>query len=367
MKRRNGIISWLFLAVLLPILSFDQVNRSYRIYQMGEYFPLEIGNSWTYGANVVTSFSGEPYYNGDTWLGEPFRDVDGEGVYNPYEVYTDLNQNQQWNTGEPFQDLNQNGVYDIYLDEFVSCDCPSNNDLNHNGEYDGPNEPMPPGIPFIDGVTVLDLNKDGDFEPANGQWDEGEPYSDLNGNGQHDPLVRKRVELTLRVNDKSSVSGTQVYVRHNINPTFDSVIFEQKFSNDQKGLLWWGYRHFAKSTDNLNQVTPLQLAPHYAYPGMRIRNLRTIVIDDTISIPVLWISTCVNVEDVTVPAGQFDDCIRIMSQAEGWPGDMRWLNGTSYQWYAKGAGLVKWAGPAQEDVWELKGAFIKVITGPDST
>jgi len=133
----------------------------------------------------------EAFNDGDVFLGETFRDVDGDGVFNPFEPFTDLpdvsgQRNGKWDPGEPFQDLNGNGVWDAVLDLFVTCNCPENNDLNHDGRYNGPNEPFPPNMPFIDGVIVLDLNKNGKFDLPNGRWDPGEPYADENGNGQYD-------------------------------------------------------------------------------------------------------------------------------------------------------------------------------------
>jgi outer membrane receptor protein involved in Fe transport len=135
----------------------------------------------------------EPYYDGDIFLGEPFRDVDQDGVFHASEPYTDLyndkcepSPNGQYDACDPYQDLNNNGVWDQFLDEFVTCDCPANNDLNHNGKYDGPNDPFSSDMPFIPGVTVMDLNKNGKYDAPNGIWDPAEPYSDLNGNGQYD-------------------------------------------------------------------------------------------------------------------------------------------------------------------------------------
>jgi len=141
----------------------------------------------------------EPYDDGDIFLGEPFRDVNGDGVFNATEPFVD---NGEFKNGEcnqdpdgkydpqcdDFQDLNGNTVWDKYLDEFVTdtCNCPSSHDLNHNGKYDGPNDPFPSDMPFIPGVTVTDLNKNGKYDAPNGIWDPAEPYADLNGNGRYD-------------------------------------------------------------------------------------------------------------------------------------------------------------------------------------
>ncbi|OGC92200.1 MAG: hypothetical protein A2142_09465 [candidate division Zixibacteria bacterium RBG_16_48_11] len=129
----------------------------------------------------------EAYFDGDVFLGEPFRDVDQDGSFNPFEPFSEPGfSNGTWDPGEPFQDLNGNGVWDAVLDEFITCDCPSNHDLNHDGRYNSPNEPFPPNMPFIEGMTVLDYNRNGKFDLPNGRWDPGEPYVDENGNGQYD-------------------------------------------------------------------------------------------------------------------------------------------------------------------------------------
>ncbi len=40
--------------------------------------------------------------------------------------------------GEPFTDVNGNGVYDLGIDIFVKSVGPDNQDINYNGKYDGP-------------------------------------------------------------------------------------------------------------------------------------------------------------------------------------------------------------------------------------
>jgi hypothetical protein len=83
--------------------------------------------------------------------------------------------------GEPFTDNNGNGVYDAGVDGFViSTDPARNQDLNHNGKYDGPNSEWTPGIPFddIDG-NGLPRNEGNGFLP-------GVPYCDFNHNGKRD-------------------------------------------------------------------------------------------------------------------------------------------------------------------------------------
>lgn len=84
--------------------------------------------------------------------------------------------------GEPFTDLNANGVYDQGIDLFVmDADDAINQDYNHNGKNDGPNDPWTIGIPFED------RNGNGIYDPpGNRQYDIGEPFTDVNGNGVYD-------------------------------------------------------------------------------------------------------------------------------------------------------------------------------------
>ena len=83
--------------------------------------------------------------------------------------------------GEPFTDNNSNGVYDEGIDGFtISTDPARNQDLNHNGKYDGPDSEWTPGIPFddIDG-NGIPRNEGNGYLP-------GVPYCDFNHNGKRD-------------------------------------------------------------------------------------------------------------------------------------------------------------------------------------
>ena len=102
---------------------------------------------------------GEPYWDGDIILGEPFTDVNTDGIYE--------------DTIDRFQDLSGNGIYD------GPTTLPSAwnyQDINRNGRYD-PGEPC---VPF------QDLNGNGIYDRPNSQWDPGEPYADKNGNARWD-------------------------------------------------------------------------------------------------------------------------------------------------------------------------------------
>ncbi len=97
----------------------------------------------------------EPYIDGDYSWGEPFTDVNGNGVYDP-----------------PYDSMGTIIIVDIW--EPI-------NDLDHNGQYTGPDDPWSEGIPYTD------YNQNGRYDAPNGRYDYGEPFTDVNGNGRWDP------------------------------------------------------------------------------------------------------------------------------------------------------------------------------------
>ena len=102
------------------------------------------------------------------------------------------------NFGEPFTDVNDNGVYDPGLDLFYMCaDCDSNQDLNHDGRYNGPDEPWEPGFPFddIDGDGVCRQEEYYSHE-SDGS---GAPYLDANGNGSWDDSLSYQCNYVIPV------------------------------------------------------------------------------------------------------------------------------------------------------------------------
>jgi hypothetical protein len=61
--------------------------------------------------------------------GEPYLDLNGNGVRDAAEAYTDTNHNGKWDPGEPYTDSNGDGVY-TPAEPF--------NDVDNNGVYDPP-------------------------------------------------------------------------------------------------------------------------------------------------------------------------------------------------------------------------------------
>jgi outer membrane receptor protein involved in Fe transport len=138
--------------------------------------------------------------------GDPFEDLNGNGVYDGPEPVFDTNNNGRFDSdrrditgpdtdigepfvdgdvilGEPFVDMNKDGVFDPAIDRFVTCNCPENQDLNFNSQYDGAGSPYTVGIPY------RDLNGNGIFDPPDGGTvrQDGEPFIDRNGNGRWEP------------------------------------------------------------------------------------------------------------------------------------------------------------------------------------
>ncbi len=142
----------------------------------------------------------------DNLEGEPFIDLNGNGVWDRGDFLADQNGNGRLdenrisrinnhtsepyvdgdsNLGEPFTDVNRNGVFDQGIDVFVmSANAGINQDLNHDGTYNGPSSLWEIGIPYID------RNGNGIFDRGNGNYDPGEPFSDVNGNGIRDDRGR---------------------------------------------------------------------------------------------------------------------------------------------------------------------------------
>lgn len=94
--------------------------------------------------------------------------------------------------GEPYTDMNGNGQYDNGIDGFVRTSNPATNqDLNYNGQHDGPENMWPcswyPPIPFddLDGNGVCRCEAFTDITPDCAYA----PFVDWNGNGVWDSVV----------------------------------------------------------------------------------------------------------------------------------------------------------------------------------
>ena len=167
-------------------------------YTYGEY------NLWTNqqgGFGILSNFRFNNNGFPDYYEGEPFIDINHNGVWDQGDYLNDKNGNGVLDDdriptvrtpsrepfvdgdsiiGEPYTDLDADGFYDPGIDIFFMGVGAKNQDLNHNGMYDGPEGVWTPGVPF------LDRDGDGLYDPPNATYDPGEPFTDVNGNGRYD-------------------------------------------------------------------------------------------------------------------------------------------------------------------------------------
>ncbi|UCC43045.1 MAG: TonB-dependent receptor, partial [Candidatus Zixiibacteriota bacterium] len=173
-----------------PAYTFGEFDTLYNL-QGGSYI---IGN-YRFNDNGVQDFL----------EGEPFIDLNGNGVWDQGDYLNDRNGNGRLDydrrriidqrtpepyidgdviLGEPFIDVNSNGVYEPGLDVFViDVDDNINMDKNRNGQYDGPD--MSP-LNFSKEIAFEDRNGNGVYDMPNQHYDPGEPFTDVNGNGKYD-------------------------------------------------------------------------------------------------------------------------------------------------------------------------------------
>jgi hypothetical protein len=308
----------LWLLVLIPFFLTGNCTKKSTspvqptVYLMKNYFPLNPGDEWILEVSVVDSLP-EPFVDGDVNLGEPFLDNNGNGVYDQGIDYFDITM-----------------------------------DLNQNGKYDGPNDPWTPGIPF------QDRNNNGEYDPPNGVWDEGESFVDLDGNG----ICSKAINLTLDATIVYHYPPDLLMYRGGL---YSCTIYGEPgviwacndaFSNDTLGLRWHGHGDLTDWKDYLKDLKPITIAKANIQIG------DTVSYADTSSANYSWVSIVERVEDVTVPAGIFQNCLKFKTITSEWTGNMEKYNGTSYQWYARNVGLVKSEGPNPGEHWRLKSAIV---------
>lgn len=116
--------------------------------------------------------------------------------------------------GEPFTDVNGNGVYDPGIDIFVMSVGPDNMDYNNNGKHDGPNDPWEPGIPFDDHNGDGERSCDLEWHRPPHYYENWMPFCDMNGNGQWDStsdLGYSVVSWDVKSDDTNEVEYQLVY------------------------------------------------------------------------------------------------------------------------------------------------------------
>jgi len=336
-------ILWVLILVLFSMVGSCSTKKTTEpvqptVYLMKDYFPLNQGDEWIWEMDVLKDSIPEPYVDGDI------------------------------NLGEPFIDMNENGIYDEGIDYFDYT-----MDSNGNGKYDGPNDPWTPGIPYED------RNMNGEYDLPNGKWDEGEFFTDLDANGIwnwiHKPPYTARLKARMGTATSVSPDGSMIFGRRSrflitAPPgwTFLDRYTDDGFSNDSLGLRWHSHSDgwFFSRQDDLKDHAPITIAKAKIKVSDSVVNVDTSYLQDEISGIYTWISIFEGVEDVTVPAGTFQDCLKFKTFASGWEGNMAKYNGTSYQWYAENVGLVKLEGPKVGEYWRLESAIINGQSYPQS-
>ena len=114
-------------------------------------------------------------YNFTLSSDEYFEDLDGDGLWDMAELFTDDNENGEWDGAE-------DTWYDWWLNGWLTDDQLPDYDTNGNGEYDI-------------GEQFSDADGDGIWDPAesftdldgDGVWDDGEVLDDMNNDGAWTP------------------------------------------------------------------------------------------------------------------------------------------------------------------------------------
>lgn len=149
-------------------------------------FDSKLGDLDTLYDSLIYDFNGNGQY--DFSSGEPFVDADGNGIYSEGDfLQLDGNQNGLY---DPGRELNQfagdgttpNDTPESFVDGDVSLGEPYT-DVNRNGVWDGPQ--VIPGYAL--GEPYEDLSYDGKHQGPSDAWRPGVPFQDLNGNGLFDP------------------------------------------------------------------------------------------------------------------------------------------------------------------------------------
>ena len=189
----------------------------------------------------------------DDLEGEPYLDLNGNGVWDAGDFLNDKNGNgildddrvSHINTrdpepyidgdsviGEPFTDYNNNDLYDAGIDGFIRSIGSDNQDYNHNGTHDGPCES---NTCWTLGVPYVDRNNNGIFDMPNQQYDPGEPYTDLNGNGKWDAGGSSNFVNTDSYNEDLDIPGSTWQYQETKTLRGEVKIFRQFGPHELKG------------------------------------------------------------------------------------------------------------------------------------
>jgi len=173
-----------------PAYTFGESNYDENV-QASEYSV----STFRFNSNdIVDNLEGEPFIdlngNGVWDEGDYLHDQNGNGILDADRVSTINNRDPEPYIdgdsiiGEPFIDVNGNDTYDDGIDIFIRSAGDDNMDYNHNGRHDGPDNVEP--NEWVPGIPYLDRNGNGVYDMPNSQYDVGEPFTDENGNGTYD-------------------------------------------------------------------------------------------------------------------------------------------------------------------------------------
>jgi hypothetical protein len=186
--------------------------------------------------------------------------------------------NWEKSLGEPFTDVNGNGVYEPGIDSFVISSDPSiNQDLNHNDQYDNPEDPWTEGIPFDD------IDGNGQFRPDPGEhisgYELGLPYCDYNENQKHDGDLKARYGVAKWKSGLYYIDGIKYSLAK-----CDSAAYRFVSDSDQVYDLLMSY------APTMNALIYTDTGLDYKIPNfaLRLLNPGTIVEEDSTRIELPW-------------------------------------------------------------------------------
>lgn len=182
--------------------------------------------------------------------------------------------NWEHSFGEPFTDVNGNGVFDYGIDGFISSQNPdSNQDLNYNNSYDGPDDPWEPGFRFddIDGNGEFRQNPDNPYV----NYEAGLPFADFDLNGQRDTALGFFTALT----EFKAYPGLDGGVWYWSGPRPSNVYFGYRFVSDSGVVYDLSDRTFVSIVDIAYFVATDSGLLYYAVPSYNRVAIPLMVLD----------------------------------------------------------------------------------------
>jgi len=225
---------------------------------------------------VTALYSEGNYTQSELWVpsdlvvGEPFLDIDDDGAYDPMVdiFWFDVSSTPRLVTFYVSCDSIADTTcvrYHLMVDTTLGYDrvlnlMLANQDLNHNGTYDGPNSDWTPGVPYVD------LDGDGEYDRDYPSYQPGLPFADFNENGAFDSeltteyrIEKYRIEsygpdhlyAHIRLVTANSTDTYPLFrfvsdsgTTYNLNPWYGSVGGLLRFELDSVGFWFVGYSSY---------------------------------------------------------------------------------------------------------------------------